>query len=106
MKRSYFSQKITEEKRKKLFWKFIDELRKMKAEGVNVVTPEMLYGILKSITAPAAKDFRRRYFRIRHKYFKYFIGIAENMGFLEDGIPKGVRGWILTDKLLKKFKEH
>jgi len=93
---SYFSRKFDEEERKKLFWKFIDELRELKKSGAEIVTPEIVSGIIHKIVS--RKRMLRKYYRISHRYFKYFVNIAVKMGFLEE--RSGLRGWILTEKLL------
>lgn len=79
---------------KRGYWEFIKILREVYKKGSRVVNPEIMDGYIRN--ASKVVPFPGNTIE-RIRYFRYWIEIAERMGFIEK--RRGVRGWILTDKL-------
>lgn len=87
---------IPDKSRKKAFWGFIKLLKEMYRQGERILTPETASSLIlkasKGVPFPGSTRERKR-------YFWYWLDVAEKMGFIEDGLEHGVRGWVLTEKL-------
>lgn len=92
------SVSIPEKAKKAGYWEFINLLRSTFKKGVRLINPEIVDGYVRkaseAVPFPGDVGKRTRYFRGN------WINIALKMGFLIN--RKGLRGWVLGDKLVER----